>query len=225
MRPLKLIELTEQDYQQKEQSGVYDMQYAVLQKWFPQHIARILDVGCGQGHLLKRMCTKKEHFFVGVDYSWQSITKASQMLQGLQNVALVYCSAYHLPFRDGCFDVALSTGYQSVATLPGGLTDIVRVLRRKGMLVLDHLRPYNLYSFIDGTFFSLYSQYRKKNKYYFGWLGSRRYYQHHGLDAIKIARIYTAPPFVSRPLFFEKALRRWAGFVLARVLMIQLQKK
>lgn len=165
VKPLKVIELAPKEYEVKEQSGIYELQQEVIQQWLPSSPSKILDVGCGQGHVIKALCSAQRNqkdLIIGIDYSWPSIRKAKQRLRNEKNVYVIYCNAYHMPFRDHFFDGVLSTGYQSFATLPGGINTISRVLKRGGILILDHLRPYNIYSFVDGTFCSLLREYQQK---------------------------------------------------------------
>ncbi len=70
--------------------------------------ARVLEIGCGEGRLVFR-CACDTALTVGIDPSSKYVRTAIERCPTAlhQQVAFVQASAMALPFRDGCFDIAL----------------------------------------------------------------------------------------------------------------------
>ncbi len=70
----------------------------------------VLDVGIGTG-LLAEYGAPIAASYVGIDYSGAMLAEAGKKIarRGLDNVALRWGDARHLPFSDACFDVVLSS--------------------------------------------------------------------------------------------------------------------
>ena len=68
----------------------------------------LLDVGCGQGRLLKLLATRA-HRVVGVDIDPRArrLARAELLLAGLPNCSLRQGNMYSLPFEDGEFDTII----------------------------------------------------------------------------------------------------------------------
>jgi SAM-dependent methyltransferase len=67
------------------------------------HSDIILELGCGYGRVLKRICTGIR-YVIGIDTSAMSLRSAAQDLNSLPNVALAQMDATRLGFYDEIFD-------------------------------------------------------------------------------------------------------------------------
>ncbi|MEZ4223445.1 MAG: class I SAM-dependent methyltransferase [Polyangiaceae bacterium] len=106
----------------------------------PPH-AKVLDVGCGGGHLALELLRKSPDTHVtGLDLSPDQIARATRRAQkaGLEGRAtFVEGSALDQPFDDEAFDAVISVA--SIKHWPDqalGLRECVRVLRPKGTLLV-----------------------------------------------------------------------------------------
>jgi ubiquinone/menaquinone biosynthesis C-methylase UbiE len=108
----------------------------VLDWLAPRMGERILDVGCGPGHLVSEIgqLVGQGGRAVGVDVSAQML-----MLAERRGVEVVQVHDTSLPFDDGAFDAATATQvYEFVEDLPNSLAELHRVLRPGGRaLILD----------------------------------------------------------------------------------------
>jgi len=102
---------------------------------------RVLDVGCGTGHLLGMLgaALPDEAKLFGVDLSPHYIARAREVLPRDLDVSLVCDNAEKLPFLDGSFDVATSA--YLLHELPPEvrsrvLTEMARVVRPGGLVVV-----------------------------------------------------------------------------------------
>jgi SAM-dependent methyltransferase len=106
---------------------------------------RALDVGCGSGKMSPALGSPAR--LVGVDFSFAALLKFP--FPGDLRVDLVQSEGSQMPFREACFDVALST--QVLEHLPSKdlrvrfLREIGRALKPGGKLVLT-VYNWNLYS-------------------------------------------------------------------------------
>jgi arsenite methyltransferase len=108
----------------------------VLDLLAPQRGERILDVGCGPGHLAREIASAvgAEGRVCGVDVSEQMLALAAG-----SGVELVHATGATLPVGDGDFDAAVATQvYEFVEELANALGELHRVLRAGGRaLILD----------------------------------------------------------------------------------------
>jgi len=103
----------------------------------------ILDLGCGAGTYVRFLATFGRRV-VGLDYSLPSLSRA---LAADPNRAGCYVGgeAYKLPFCDESFDLVVSIGvFQALACPERALDEMVRVLRPKGILMVDFLNAFEL---------------------------------------------------------------------------------
>ncbi|MBI4510532.1 MAG: class I SAM-dependent methyltransferase [Deltaproteobacteria bacterium] len=99
--------------------------------------ARILDVGCGGGHVLRALAERRTDIrLFGIDLSPGQVARARARTAALgKRVEITRGSALSLPFSEDSFDVVLSVA--SVKHWPdphAGLSECVRVLRPGGRL-------------------------------------------------------------------------------------------
>jgi ubiquinone/menaquinone biosynthesis C-methylase UbiE len=101
--------------------------------------ARVLEVGCGTGLVLSKVMNVAGHA-VGVDLSRGMIEKARA-----RGLSVVRGSATALPFANDAFDVVYS--FKVLAHVPNiamALTEIARVTRPGGIMLLEFYNPWSL---------------------------------------------------------------------------------
>jgi ubiquinone/menaquinone biosynthesis C-methylase UbiE len=106
--------------------------------------ARLLDVGCGGGHLVRHIADERPDLaLVGLDLSSGQLRRARDRLAASRaRAGFVMGSATTLPFADGAFDAVTSMG--SLKHWPDralGLSECARVLRPGGALVIGDFDP------------------------------------------------------------------------------------
>ena len=128
--------------------------------------ARVLDVGCGTGELLRRLRAKYPHaVLAGLDPVAEMLAVAREKLSGTEDLRIGYADA--LPWDAGTFDVVVSCNMFHYITHPvAALREMARVLRPGGVLVLtdwcdDYLacRICNLYLRLTNR--AVYKTYRQ----------------------------------------------------------------
>jgi ubiquinone/menaquinone biosynthesis C-methylase UbiE len=99
---------------------------------------RVLDVGCGTGHLLRKLAShyKDAEEFVGIDASPRMVEVATSLATD-QRLRYVVGVAEQLPFPDGGIDLIVSTtSFDHWSDQQAGLVECARVLSPGGHLVL-----------------------------------------------------------------------------------------
>jgi ubiquinone/menaquinone biosynthesis C-methylase UbiE len=128
--------------------------------------ARVLDVGCGTGELLRRLRAKyRRATLAGLDPVAEMLAVAKDKLSGNEDLRVGYADS--LPWPAKSFDVLVSCNMFHYITHPvGALTEMARVIRPGGVLVLtdwcdDYLacRLCNLYLRLTNRAF--YKTYRE----------------------------------------------------------------
>jgi ubiquinone/menaquinone biosynthesis C-methylase UbiE len=103
--------------------------------------ARILDVGCGTGYLLRVLAARCPQAveLVGVDPA-RAMIAAARAAAGDDRLRWVEGTAEELALPDGCFDLVVSTtSFDHWADQQAGLAECARVLAPGGWLVLTDL--------------------------------------------------------------------------------------
>jgi len=128
--------------------------------------ARLLDVGCGTGELMRRLRAKYPHaVLAGLDPVAEMLAVARDKLSGNEDLRTGYADA--LPWGAGAFDVVVSCNMFHYISHPvEALREMGRVLRPGGSLVLtdwcdDYLacRVCNLYlRLTNRAFYKTYRQ-------------------------------------------------------------------
>lgn len=209
---------------------------ARIKRCFPsERKLLVLDAGCGQGQLDIHLAEKTGCPIVAVDIVGEALGVSRRLLEEKKlhgQVNLVLASVYQLPFPDGVFDIAVSTGSESAAAYYGATEEVSRVVAGDGRLFIDFIRMPNLYQPLRSI--KSYFQYRKavqkrsageKSKYFhYGKLGLReRFEKGLGLKMRQVWRTNSAPPFGSSRgrLRFEKTLARFLSPLLARSILVE----
>ncbi|MBT8107069.1 MAG: metalloregulator ArsR/SmtB family transcription factor [Gammaproteobacteria bacterium] len=97
----------------------------------------LLDIGCGQGRLLKLLASRA-HRVVGVDVDPDArrLARAALLLAGVPNCSLRQGDMYALPFKDGEFDTIILDDVLAGAERPvAAVEEARRLLRRGGRLL------------------------------------------------------------------------------------------
>jgi ubiquinone/menaquinone biosynthesis C-methylase UbiE len=125
------------------------------------HANRIIDVGCGSGHLIIRYAQKyPESNCIGVDYwgqNWQYSKQQCELnanLEGVAGVEFIQGSASKLPFEDEVCDCIMSCltfhEVQDVHDKLSCFEEALRVLKKGGSFtVFDLFRDTTIYPTMD----------------------------------------------------------------------------
>jgi SAM-dependent methyltransferase len=109
--------------------------------------ARVLEIGCGPGHLSLMLAREHGLDVTGLDLDPAMIERARMKAERARNGAdslpsFVVGNAAALPFPDGTFDLVVSTlSMHHWADPVSGLNEIGRVLRPDGKALIWDLRP------------------------------------------------------------------------------------
>ena len=98
----------------------------------------LLDVGCGQGRILKLLATRA-HRVVGVDIDSDArrLARAELLLAGSRNCSLRHGNMYSLPFENEEFDTIILDGVLGEAERPTDvITEALRLLKAGGRVLL-----------------------------------------------------------------------------------------
>jgi ubiquinone/menaquinone biosynthesis C-methylase UbiE len=151
---------------------------------------RVLDLGCGGGSYV-RLLADLGHWVTGLDYSLPSLARA---LAADPEGAGHYVSgeAYCLPFGDDCFDVVVTIGvFQALQHPQRALSEMVRVLRPKGILVVEFLNAFELIALLK----SAAERVRRKPPHVRTYSPFRvqRWFAQNGVKLLRRAGVYLPP--------------------------------
>lgn len=118
--------------------------YALINRWDPAHLEkvdrlldfrngnRVLEVGCGQGHLTKRLADR------GIDIT--GIDANPNAPEVAESDRVLYMRAEALEFEDESFDIILSVhAIEHIPPLSQALAEMARVLKPAGQAL--HIYP------------------------------------------------------------------------------------
>ncbi|MGF1618708.1 MAG: class I SAM-dependent methyltransferase [Acidimicrobiia bacterium] len=111
--------------------------YAIINRWDPTHLEkidrllpleagdRVLEIGCGQGHLTKRLAAR------GIDIT--GIDANPNAAHVSESERVFYMRAEALEFDDGVFDSAIGVhSIEHIPDLQGAFAEMARVLKPGG---------------------------------------------------------------------------------------------
>ena len=98
----------------------------------------LVDIGCGQGRILKLLATRARRAVgVDIDSDARRFARAELLLAGLPNCSLRQGDMYSLPFAEHEFDTAILDDVLSDAGRPtNAIAEAVRILRPGGRLLI-----------------------------------------------------------------------------------------
>ncbi len=111
---------------------------ALVELTVARPLGDLLDIGCGQGRLLKLLASRS-HRAVGVDIDSDArrLARAEVLLAGLPNCTLRHGNMMSLPFADGEFDTIILDDVLDDADDPAVvLREATRLLRNSGRILL-----------------------------------------------------------------------------------------
>ena len=114
------------------------LQKALVELTVAAPLGDLLDIGCGQGRILKLLASRA-HRVVGVDIDSDArrLARAELLLAGSPNCSLRHGDMYSLPFNDREFDTIILDGVLCEAKRP---TDVIiealRLLKTGGRMLL-----------------------------------------------------------------------------------------
>lgn len=109
--------------------------------------ARILDLGCGQGHITAKMLEAFPGAEVsGLDYSISAIDYAARAFPGID---FIVGNAYRLPYSPGYFDLVICNNiWEHVADPLALLGAISKVVRSDGHLIISTPSRYRIWNLL-----------------------------------------------------------------------------
>ncbi len=124
-------------------------------EWMAQRLAAyrptsILEVGCGYGKLLRSLRRRLVVPLVGVDFSATQLEHAGTFLDELNGISLFLSSGERLPFRDGAFDMVVTSAvilHNPPRAAEQMRREILRVARRFAAHNEETSRSYNRYGY------------------------------------------------------------------------------
>ncbi len=121
--------------------------FGLFERMFPQLLlpkrAHVLELGCGAGTYV-RYLAGLGHWVVGIDYALPSLRRAVEADPGRKG-CYVAADGYDLPFGPATFDLVVCIGVLQVLSQPERIFDeITRILRPRGMVLVEALNPLNL---------------------------------------------------------------------------------
>ncbi|MCB9030280.1 MAG: bifunctional demethylmenaquinone methyltransferase/2-methoxy-6-polyprenyl-1,4-benzoquinol methylase UbiE [Deltaproteobacteria bacterium] len=104
----------------------------------------ILDLCTGTGDLLVPLA-KRSGTVCGADFCVPMLEQASPKVDRRTNISIIQADAHKLPFEDGAFDaVTVSFGVRNFKDLEQGLSEIFRILKKNGeIIILEFGQPQN----------------------------------------------------------------------------------
>jgi SAM-dependent methyltransferase len=168
---------------------------SLVRRWYGQRVPaelRILDLGCGDGHLThlvnQRLASLAPSVkIVGFDVSGTALSK-TRGASWSQRTSFTQGDACKLPFRDGTFDGVVSFGYASVASYgkPEIQEELFRVTKPSGWLIADFRNHLSLYFVLFKPAWIVRWVKRflgfGKAQYHLSTLGVERYFAGHGFQ-------------------------------------------
>lgn len=111
---------------------------ALVELTVARPLGDLLDIGCGQGRLLKLLASRANRVVgVDIDSDARRLARAELLLAGLPNCTLRQGSMYCLPFADGEFDTIVLDDVLAADGEPRkAIDEALRLLRTDGRILL-----------------------------------------------------------------------------------------
>ncbi len=111
---------------------------ALVELTVARPLGDLLDIGCGQGRILKLLASRANRSVgVDVDSDQRRLARAELLLAGTPNCSLRQGDMYNLPFADGEFDTIILDDVLADAERPAAaLTEASRLLGPDGRILL-----------------------------------------------------------------------------------------
>ena len=124
-------------------------------EWMAQRLAAyrpssILEIGCGYGKLLRSLRRRLDVPLVGLDFSTTQLEHAGRFLEGLDGIQMLLGSGERLPFRDGAFDMVVTSAvilHNPPKAAEQIRREILRVARRFAAHNEETSSSYNRYGY------------------------------------------------------------------------------
>lgn len=108
--------------------------------------SNVLEVAAGTGHATQ-ILVKMGFDTTAIDITEGMLRQAQNKLVREENRAkIVICDAYQLPFKDNSYDIVVSTRFMHLWSCSNQvrlLTEMSRVLKTRGMLIVDYDNKYH----------------------------------------------------------------------------------
>jgi ubiquinone/menaquinone biosynthesis C-methylase UbiE len=124
--------------------------YVVGEQLRARRSGDLLDVGCGPGMMIRQLVDSRPGDFkiTGLDLSAGMVNEAATRLHDT-NVEMRIGRAECLPFPDASFDVVLALGVLEYTDLSLAISEISRVSRPGGLVLVTMLNPLNPYRLVE----------------------------------------------------------------------------
>jgi 2-polyprenyl-3-methyl-5-hydroxy-6-metoxy-1,4-benzoquinol methylase len=138
------------DFQKRRVECTLELVQEAVQRM--QGAARVLDLGCGQGHITSKIREAlPQAEIAGLDYSISAITYANKKFPGID---FIVASAYQCPYRGSSFDIVICNNlWEHVPDPLLLLSKITHVMKPNGFLIISTPSRYrwgNLVNVIRG---------------------------------------------------------------------------
>ena len=130
--PYSVSDNIESDFHQRR----FKYTNQLIRKFAPNKKLKILDLGCGEGHLTGVIKNQNiEYEVYGLDYSISAIEYANK---NFPDIDFVVADAYHPPYEDGFFDVVICNNiWEHVPDPLRLLNGISRIINADGLLIIS----------------------------------------------------------------------------------------
>ncbi len=164
--------------------------------------AQVLELGCGAGTYV-RFLANFGHLAVGLDYSLPSLKRAL-VADPQRSGHYAAGEAYRLPFGNARFDLVVSIGVLQVLWCPEqALDEMVRVLRPRGILVVEFLNAFESIALMRAAATRLSGRPPRVRTY--SCFQVCRWFMQRGLRCVQRAGVYLPPrhfPWLGRLLAY-----------------------